>query len=269
MRELLELATEKRLRAFHRQAHGAGLVVHSESNPFDDELESFDSGDLQDKIRSRGYWRIRIRPSVYSAKRIPDISDLLPLIQQKAIRIRGWDFPNVEPDYRETSFLQSHIAQRIDWENLIELWHFYQSGQFSFLGAFYWDWPGRFAYESEDRVLLVEAVVARYVEILELSARLSAVFSDSHSTWIQVGAHGLEGRFLETTAPVHNVFLRARTNPAQISQLVLEEEFSSEQLLAESEEIALRWARELFLRFNWKPESNVLEGIRRLFRGFA
>src|SRR6185369_6386598 len=101
MRELLELATEKRLRSFLRQAQGAGLSVKAEASyadRFEAELGDFETEPIADKIKSRGCWRVTIRPTEYLPNRIASISDLNPLAQRLAVGIRewGWDFPYVD-----------------------------------------------------------------------------------------------------------------------------------------------------------------------------
>lgn len=219
------------------------------------------------KIKSRGYWRIRIRPAEYAPNRIASISDLYPLVQRLSVNIRGWDFPHVVVNsVEDLSIHQSYVAQETDWESFIELWRLYQSGQFAYLGTLFTDWPSRFfPSQAESKVVLVEEAVTKYVEVLEFAARLSASPAGSDRMWIQIGVHGLRGRHLATTSAMA-MFLRARTATYTDEEIVLQEEILREQLLAETEQIALRWAQELFRRFNWDPEHEVLEGIRGQFR---
>lgn len=146
------------------------------------------------------------------------------------------------------------------------MWRLYQSGQFAYLGALIPDWPSSFSqYQASSNVVLVEDVIAKYVEILEFAARLCASPAGANRMWIQIGVHGLKGRHLVTTSAMV-MFLRARTAMYADDEIILQDEISRERLLAEAEQIALRWAQELFRRFNWNPEHEVLEGIRGQFR---
>lgn len=218
------------------------------------------------KVKSRGYWRIRVRPADYIPNRIANISDLYLLIQRLSVDIRGWDFPHVDADSANLGIHQTFVSQEIDWENFIEAWRFYQSGQFAYLGALHTDWPSRFStYQPDSTVILIDDSIARYAEALEFAARLSATSAGSDRMWIQIGVYGLGGRNLAARSPLASMFLQARTTTARFGELIWQEEISREQLLAESEQIALRWARELFRRFNWDPDCETLKGIRGQF----
>jgi len=219
------------------------------------------------KIKSQGYWRIRIRPADYLPNRIADISELHPLVQRSSVDIRGWDFPHSDvASVKDVSIHRSYVEQETDWQNFIELWRLYQSGQFAYLGALVTDWPSQFLQsQAGDKIVLVEDAIAKYVEVLEFAARLCASPAGSNRIWIQIALHGLRGRYLAATSAM-SMFLRARTSTYTDDEFIFQDEISREQLVAETEQIALRWAQELFKRFNWNPEHEVLEGIRGQFR---
>ena len=253
---------------FLRQAQGAGLSVKAEASNtdlFEAELGNFETEPIADKIKSRGYWRITIRPTEYLPNRIASISDLNPLAQRLAVDIRewGWDFPYVDMNLRDLSIYQSSIAQKIEWENFIELWRFYQSGQFAYLGAVVTDWPSSRMAPAPPNVLFAEDVIAKYIEILEFAARLSASPTGSDRMWIQVVIYGIRARSLvsASSSPLFNMALSARQTTYNDGEFVHQEEIPREQLLANSRKIALRWARELFSRFGWNPEDEVLSTL--------
>jgi hypothetical protein len=222
---------------------------------------------LAAKIKSKGYWRIRIRPTEYMSNRIANISDLHPLVQRLAVDIRGWDFPHADfNSVEDLSIHQSYVTQQTDWEHFIEQWRIYQSGQFAYVGALVTDWPSRFShFQADSMIVWIEDAIAKYIEVLEFAARLCASPAGANRMWIEVGVYGLRDRHLATTSAMA-MFLRGRTATYADDKFVLQEEFSREQLLAEAEQIAFRWSQELFRRFNWDPEHEVLEGIRGQFR---
>jgi hypothetical protein len=273
MRDLLELATEKRLREFLRQARRAGLAVHavpSDADLFDTEFAASGTSTVVDKIQSKGYWHIRVRPSEYNSNRIDNISTIHSLVQRLSVNMGsmgGWDFPHVEENLPPI-IDQSYVAQEVDWANFIESWRFYQSGQFAYIGAIATDWPSPFftyrrrsSLEPEGPVLLIEEAIARYEAALEFAARLSASPAGSARLWLEIGVHGLKGRHLRGLS--FPLGISRRPCMAHLEKLVRQQEFTREQLLSESREIALDWVRELFRRFNWDPEVRVLEGLRR------
>ena len=80
------------------------------------------------RIHETGYWRVTIRPTVFDERRIPTLHECEQLIEETRIRLGGWDYPHVDHDGydRGEDFIQSGS----DFANHVELWRFYQSGQF-------------------------------------------------------------------------------------------------------------------------------------------
>ena len=50
-----------------------------------------------EKIRARGHWRVVIRPTTFEGSHIPSYSDLFPIVEKNAVRIRGWGYPHDRP----------------------------------------------------------------------------------------------------------------------------------------------------------------------------
>lgn len=92
-----------------------------------------------EKIKSRGYWRVLIRPGDYQPTRVANILSLRKIISECSVQISGWDFPHVS-SRSEPTIGQDHIEQVIDWEHYVQYWRFYQSGQFVFYGGVWNDW---------------------------------------------------------------------------------------------------------------------------------
>ena len=85
--------------------------------------------ELLEKIRSRSYWKVIIRPATFVENRVPHRSALLPILEKNSVELKGWSFPHID------SFLKldegsDWIGQGISWDSIVELWRFYQSGQF-------------------------------------------------------------------------------------------------------------------------------------------
>ena len=43
------------------------------------------------KIKTKGFWRVVIRPTVFESKRIPTLSDVRKLIDSSKVSFRDWD----------------------------------------------------------------------------------------------------------------------------------------------------------------------------------
>src|SRR5688500_12143568 len=83
-----------------------------------------------DKIRSKGYWDVSIRPEPYVEDRVP-YEDLDSLLQKVAVRLRGWPVPAIHPGEYHRG--ENRIGADVDAEVVdhFEAWRFFQSGQFN------------------------------------------------------------------------------------------------------------------------------------------
>ena len=87
--------------------------------------------ELLEKIKSRGYWRINLQPLV-KAEKLPSIDRCQEIVEQNAVKLRGWEYPAIlqgAPDVQRTR-TQTYFELANDWQNHIEFWRMYRSGQF-------------------------------------------------------------------------------------------------------------------------------------------
>src|SRR5262245_60110812 len=91
------------------------------------------------KIRTRGYWRVVIRPSRFEEHHIPNHSELFPIVEKNSVRLRGWDYPHVD---RQSEPLRGAdwVGQDFDWQDEIEVCRLYMSGQFVHFFTIWGDW---------------------------------------------------------------------------------------------------------------------------------
>ena len=95
--------------------------------------------ELADTIKSRGFWRVTVRPSRFDPNHIDDYNRLFAVVRDSAVELRGWDCPHIDtqnPPRRENAW----VGQETGWEHYRELWRLYRSGQFLFLGGYEEDW---------------------------------------------------------------------------------------------------------------------------------
>ena len=97
--------------------------------------------ELLEKIRSRGYWKVIIRPTDLVENRIENPADLYRILDNSAARIRHrwFGFPHIQWE-SETGRGKDWIGQEFQWGRYLELWRFYQSGQFVAYRGLYGDW---------------------------------------------------------------------------------------------------------------------------------
>ncbi len=224
-----------------------------------------------EKIKSRGYWEVIIRPTRFEKERINDLIQCRKLVEECRIELRGWDYPHIgnkEPPYCGIDYVESTI----DWDMYKEFWRMYQSGQFIHLFGLHEDWfeenrPffGFSQYSSIKSGSILEVVMTLYslTEIYQFAAKLAEknVFDDS--IYISIKLHGLMNRELtcfEFGRGFWNEYI------CHIDYFPREKEIPIKILLEKNDEIALDETLEIFKRFNWAspPRETFKKDQRKL-----
>lgn len=225
---------------------------------------------LIDKISSRGYWRVVIRPQRFVEKRISQITELHPIIQNTSVQLRGWDFPHLDP-HTQTRIDIDWIGQESEWENYLEIWRFYQSGQFIDITGMHEDWydqrrsiPAAFGDCKPGLLLGVGNALFRFTEIFEFAARLAMTQAGDDIMHLEIVVSNLEGRKLlvdsSNRVPMFHDYI------ASIRELPYQIELSCTELIAAPRELALKPAIELFTRFGWNPSQDELRDYQKKLR---
>lgn len=218
-----------------------------------------------DKIKSRGYWKVIIRPSDFRNDRIPEFETLKHIITQASVSLRGWSFPHVSTN-TEIQVGLDWVQQWVEWSDHVEAWRLYQSGQFVFYGSIRDDWwdISFWRQPGEDRkpgsILSVIDVVFHFTEIFEFAARLAMTDAGSEMMKICITLFGLKERQLRLDDPRRAGFDYPRI--AHIESFLQEISALRQQLVAEPRLLALKASRELFVRFNWSPTIERLREVQ-------
>lgn len=215
---------------------------------------------LLDTIKSRGYWRVVVRPSVYPERRLSR-HDLELIIVRSRVSLRGWDFPHVsqrEPIRR----FKDGIAQGTDWEHYREYWRFYQSGQFIYLGGIANDWrdesglwPGR--YDLSNREMGFISTIYRFTEIFEFAARLAVTEVGTPDMHVGVELHGMDGRrfYMDDTSrvPFHE------RSPISVGEWEGVWKGSRDELVSRRGQLAIEMLQDLFDLWGLVIQEEVIE----------
>jgi len=223
---------------------------------------------LTDEIQSRGHWQVVIRPEVFDASRVPDVSALCPIVQQASVQLGGWDFPHI--DRREQPIIDLDWAgQETRWNHYLEIWRLYQSGQFVHLSGFKDDWrdqshiwPPDQNWVSGQR-LGIGTTIFRFTEIFEFAARISMTAAGDESMHIEVTLRRLAGRVLWVDAP--NRMPLAQPAKATIDEFPYLLDLPRTELAANARDLAVRGAVELFKRFGWDRSVEAVKGWQSEF----
>ena len=219
---------------------------------------------LLGKIRSRGHWKVVIRPTTFVEKKVPDLSTLQHIVEKTSVQLKGWSFPHLD-SFRKPDKGPDWIGQAIDWQPILELWRFYQSGQFVHYFGMVEDWsdtPNQWLSSNDGhrRVLLdVKNVMTQFTEMFEFAARLA---------FTEVGDAGL--RVEITVGNIGDHFLALSSSPgkpswipeARTSEVSHKVDLSKTELVTETRELALKPATKLFQCFGWDPKIGMLRDIQ-------
>jgi hypothetical protein len=227
--------------------------------------------EVKTKIQRRGSWEVIIRPVKYVEKRVENILSLEEIIRGARVSIRGWDFPHLNKEASATTVTQDHIAQSVSWDAYHEVWQFYQSGQFRHLAGLTEDWwdesnffprvvdwrPGKF--------LGIDRTIYRMIETFILGGRLAGTPAGDEQMYIRATLRGLQNRQLE---PSPDMIPPVIPHVSSLLDFPLEGEFDRGDLTRAPADYALKWSRELFQRFGWDAQMDVLKALAERFGRF-
>ena len=209
-----------------------------------------------DKIRSRGFWRVVIRPTTFLERRIARVADLFPIVEKSSVRLRGSEYPHIgDPQTRRTG--SEWVESEFDREDDLEVWRFYLSGLFVHFFTIAGDWrdhsnlwpaqpgwaPGRELYSLQTMFSLVE--------IFEFAARLALSPVGGSQMRVEIDKAGLKGRHLAASEGIFPSSYDFRTKAEEWKYLW---EGSETELIASPRELATEAAHDLFARFGLSVE---------------
>ena len=202
------------------------------------------------KIRERGHWRVVIRPITFRKDRV-EYGELFRIVEQNAVRLHTWDYPVVERD-QETRNGVDWIEQDFQFQERLEVWRLYQSGQFVHYFPLAAEWRELSPYCLPDpdlapgrRVYFLNAIDSLR-EIYEFAARLSMSPAGDVEMFVETLMVSLQDRRLSTLS-IYNPDGRIFTT----DQSTWERQWSGPrtELIARPRDLAAIATRDFFSRF--------------------
>ena len=207
---------------------------------------------ILEKIKTRGYWEVLIRPGDFVENRIEPIRKCHETVRELAVQWRGWPYPCYEIKTRPTT-ATDHIEQAVDSGFHIEFWRYYQSGQFAYFLSMREDWLAEeksmsLPPISPGAILWITTAVWSFTEIYEFASRLASKGLLGDTCRISVALHGTNGRTLSYPQEARLLY---DTYTCDTDPLPHDITISTPDLMARSSELALEHAVWTFHRFNW------------------
>lgn len=188
--------------------------------------------------------------------------------------MRGWDYPHID-DERLPVVELNCIAQEFEWREYLEIWRFYQTGQFAHIFALREDWAPLHSqvqvYASEPNQpppaalapgpkLSVIGTIYEYTEIFEFAARLAQSLPGDDPFGVRIRLVGLNERVLFLDDPMNLLF--HREYKTGMNEFPYEITLDRTDLIATSRERAVTAVKELFHRFKWNVTLDMIRGIQ-------
>jgi hypothetical protein len=219
------------------------------------------SQDIKNKIESIGNIKVIFEPKTYQKDRIQK-NDLQGILEKSQVSLRGWNFPHIPLADRDNTKRPYSIGDGIefytDWEKFIEIFRFYQSGQFLAKFALY-----------EDRISSLHDRVLKpgeYLDFLSLIYKITEVVlfikNVIENTNIEGGVLTIEinktkDRELESIFSSRIISFNAGYI-CRIEKIETVIEFEREKIINENLEISMALIKNIFDDFNWKNYSEKM-----------
>jgi hypothetical protein len=216
------------------------------------------------KIRTRGYWRVVIRPAKFEAEHVPNYRDLFSIVQKNSVQLRGWDYPHI--DYKSDPLRGAEwVGQEFDVQDEIEVWRISQSGQFVHFFTIFGDWRDRsrtWPAEPEwkhGHFLYYTPTVFSLVEIFEFAARMALSPAGAPGMHVDIEIHGLRGRrviSIDQMVPVSGNYT------TEMPDWAYRWDGSQTDLMSRPRELASDAAIALFDRFGLQLSPQILRRVQ-------
>lgn len=261
---------------FH-QLSSSSQSLKSEPNLFEKQLEDF-ATPIIEKIKSRSYWRVVVRPRKFLKERVKNLSSLYPIIQQTSVGLSGWgwNLPHLEETKPKLGL--DWVGQETDItfpDSIIESWRFYQSGQFMQFGNNRADWQkeaqhfGRSALSDVEpgKILLADEMVAVLTKVFQFAANLviKEIYSQNETIEIEFKIDHLMGRFLLPENRNWMMPFIERERKADIDTYEYQMTEEGVELIKQPNEEAIVFINHLFQRFGMASNEAIIRSMQAFF----
>jgi len=236
------------------------------------------SPDLINEIKSKGYWRVVIRPSesYYKSDRIA-LEKLSEIVDNNQIQLRGWYYPHIDQGDVSVSSQNSIASGCTGFEGIFEYWEFFTSGQFAHLFSIKEDYIidepkkeqilksifyNRTPPADLDKFFEVVSAIYRFTEIHLFAANLVQLeqYKDVGEFEISITIHGVNNRLLFFWDWGRDLSM-PYVCKLKDDQISFNAKYRKEDLIAKCNDIALEKAITTFKMFNWSnPSPQVIRG---------
>lgn len=219
------------------------------------------------KIKERGYWRIHFAP--LSDEKL-SLSQCREIVEKNSIQLRGWYYPHVPHRIDDNTAMQSgdkFWQGWINWENHIELWRLFQTGQFIHYLALVEDWTQDLIVNNmwdrdngpvkSGEILSTLNTIYLITEIFQFLSRLATDGIYKNGVRISISLNKTDDRKLAILDYRRIPFSEDKKTIA--SEIGFEKSYTQKQLLEEPVDLAREAILHFFERFDWTPPAEQIK----------
>lgn len=221
---------------------------------------------ILEKIKTRGYWHIVIRPQKFQKEHVPSLPDLVKLIEENKVSHRGWDYPHLTSHEMRRGL--DYIQMATTFREINETWRFYQSGQFAFLRGLTEDWIKEDKWQAQgiepQNKLSILSVLYQLSEMYEFAARLAQAGVFDNILVLKVNLVSTQGRELFFW-PGSGMRWLGRTYTCDIPNLPKQESYIVTDFIARSRDYSFQHFQWIMGRFGFDISSDVFKRDQEKF----
>ena len=224
---------------------------------------------ILDRIKSRGYWRINFEPLDYD-KKLKTLGECKDIIEKNTVQLRGWDYPHFPRRNDENASVEpgnNFYEGKENWNDHIEFWRMYQSGQFLHYLALRDDWHeydgwgittnNRRNIQQGEIINITGEITYELTEIFEFLSRLAKKGVYDGGVRVTISLHNTKGRQLAILDPGRFPLMGVYKTSSETIEF--SEKYTKDEVVDKSKELAFDAIIYILDRFGWhNPSSEVI-----------
>lgn len=227
--------------------------------------------EILDKIKSKGYWEITIRPLKF-ANRF-SLLEAKSLLEKACVHYYGWTVPIVTSNSAQCFFGQNFVEGVFDNYGVIEVWRLYTSGQLVYYRGFIEDWQqgnwytgfnSRRSGTPPTKVKGIAVTVNEVAMFYQLAKQLIETDKLGDQLRMSIILHDVEERTLATDNPMAVLY---EDYTCRIPKIKFVSNYSKREL-ANYSELALKTLTDIVTIFNWTRDG-MADSLKRHLQQYA
>lgn len=218
------------------------------------------------KIKSRGFWRINIRPSTYNLF-FSKSSECLTFVRKNIVDFTGWDYPHFAEVQSEIQAVENYSDFGMGWSDAgphKEYWRLYRSGQFIHymcIGDDWWEddfWKRDWLMNRTPMTHIgaVYDLLSPVTSIFEFCKKLAEQNILGREFNLSIQIIGLKNRKLWMQS---DKLVLARTGVCKENEFKEEKVFTSEEIILNTQELSLQTLSRIYDLFKWNVSLESLK----------